>query len=324
MAERIYCAFNGDADGLCAMHQMRLWGGMKPDRLVTGVKRDIALLKRISELRNDLIYVFDVAIEKNITELKRLLENGCRVTWFDHHFAGQIPSGPNFVGRIDPSPDTNTAKIVAEQVGAPHAYWALIGLYGDNLHPVADDLARANGLEPEVASRLRELGELLNYNSYGQSLDDLTFDPAWLADMLEPFDHPLAFADELDVVERLRAARAGDLARAEAAERAQDNVILLPNESWARRVVGEFANRLARQAPDSAHAVLVDDGRGGYVVSVRSPLNNSELSAADLCLKFPTGGGRKRAAGINKLPGDALAAFIDAFNRHYEQGSDAG
>ena len=41
-----YDAFNGDADGLCALHQLRLAQPLEAV-LVTGVKRDIALLKRI-------------------------------------------------------------------------------------------------------------------------------------------------------------------------------------------------------------------------------------------------------------------------------------
>ena len=36
--------FNGDADGLCALHQLRLAEPLADAQLVTGVKRDIALL----------------------------------------------------------------------------------------------------------------------------------------------------------------------------------------------------------------------------------------------------------------------------------------
>ena len=37
--------FNGDADGLCALHQLRL-AEPRESVLVTGVKRDIALVER--------------------------------------------------------------------------------------------------------------------------------------------------------------------------------------------------------------------------------------------------------------------------------------
>ena len=39
--------FNGDADGLCALQQLRL-DGAPLGALITGVKRDIALLARVS------------------------------------------------------------------------------------------------------------------------------------------------------------------------------------------------------------------------------------------------------------------------------------
>ena len=43
-----HCAFNGDADGLCALQQLRLAGELDPQvRLVSGVKRDIELLRRV-------------------------------------------------------------------------------------------------------------------------------------------------------------------------------------------------------------------------------------------------------------------------------------
>lgn len=37
--------FNGDADGICALHQLRLVNPIE-SKLVMGVKRDIALLKK--------------------------------------------------------------------------------------------------------------------------------------------------------------------------------------------------------------------------------------------------------------------------------------
>ena len=41
-----YDVFNGDADGLCALHQLRLANPALAE-LVTGVKRDIKLLDRV-------------------------------------------------------------------------------------------------------------------------------------------------------------------------------------------------------------------------------------------------------------------------------------
>ncbi len=103
-----------------------------------------------------------------------------------------------------------------------------------------------------------------------------------------------------------------------AAEKTSDTtaVFILPNEAWARRVSGVFSNQLTNDHPDRAHAVVTATSQGEYLVSVRAPLNNRQ-GAADLCRRFPTGGGRAAAAGINNLPAGMLTDFIDAFEASY-------
>ncbi|MDP1933523.1 MAG: acetyltransferase, partial [Nitrosomonas sp.] len=51
-----YYVFNGDADGLCALHQLRL---VDPEiaSLITGVKRDIKLLDRVEANAGDRVTV---------------------------------------------------------------------------------------------------------------------------------------------------------------------------------------------------------------------------------------------------------------------------
>ena len=92
--------------------------------------------------------------------------------------------------------------------------------------------------------------------------------------------------------------------------------VLLPDEKWARRVSGVYGNALANESPDRAHAVLTDRPDGTYLVSVRAPLNNKQ-AADTLCMEFPTGGGRKAAAGINALPPEMLNQFLDRLNDTY-------
>ena len=43
--------FNGDADGICALHQLRLAKPLQ-SLLITGVKRDVALLSRVPVRRD--------------------------------------------------------------------------------------------------------------------------------------------------------------------------------------------------------------------------------------------------------------------------------
>jgi hypothetical protein len=65
-----------------------------------------------------------------------------------------------------------------------------------------------------------------------------------------------------------------------------------------------------------AHAVITPSRYGDYSVSVRAPLANPQ-GADTLCMSFETGGGRKAAGGINKLPKDALDTFLDRFAKQF-------
>jgi hypothetical protein len=93
-------------------------------------------------------------------------------------------------------------------------------------------------------------------------------------------------------------------------------VYILPDTAWARRVSGVYSNDLASAHPGRGHAVLTEKPNGNYLVSVRAPLHDKQ-GAAELCMQFPTGGGRAAAAGINDLPRDSLETFIAAFDRAY-------
>ena len=51
--------FNGDADGICALTQLRN-ADPRDTRLVTGVKRDIELVARVEAVAGDVVTVLDV------------------------------------------------------------------------------------------------------------------------------------------------------------------------------------------------------------------------------------------------------------------------
>ena len=59
-----YDLFNGDADGICALLQLRL-AEPRDATLVTGVKRDINLMARIQPEAGDEVTVLDVSMDKN-------------------------------------------------------------------------------------------------------------------------------------------------------------------------------------------------------------------------------------------------------------------
>ena len=56
--------FNGDADGICALIQLRKTSPQQA-QLVTGVKRDINLLKYVEATPEHHISVLDISFDKN-------------------------------------------------------------------------------------------------------------------------------------------------------------------------------------------------------------------------------------------------------------------
>jgi hypothetical protein len=201
-------------------------------------------------------------------------------------------------------------------LGGRHLIWAVVAAFGDNLHEAALRAAAPLSLLPEQLELLRELGECLNYNAYGETVEDLHFPPETLYRTLHPYPDPFAFIAGEEAFGLLRQGYADDLARAAAlapeTETPRCALYILPDAAWSRRVSGAFGNRLAQQRPDRACAVLTPRRDGAYTVSVRAPLN-APSGADELCRQFETGGGRKAAAGINRLPADGVGAFAERF-----------
>jgi len=308
-------AFNGDADGLCALQQLRLAEDFEPAELITGPKRRTTLLTGVSAGAGDEVTVFDVSFHANREGVQRLLAAGARVRYFDHHHAGQLPGHERLEAHIDLSPSTCTSVIVNRYLDSKYQAWAAVGAYGDNLA----ETGRSLNNTPE----LEKLGVLLNYNSYGESEDDLFFPPAELHRRLAAHADPLDFIQD-DAYHRLASGYAEDMQRARdlrpVAARQHAAVYVLPDASWARRASGALANRLARAAPGRAHAMLSPNSAGGMQVSVRAPAARPSGAAA-LCLDYATGGGREAAAGINHLPMDSVGDFTDRFIRYFDRDS---
>ena len=303
--------FNGDADGLCALHQLRL-AAPAESRLVTGPKRDIALLERVDAAAGDRVTVLDISLDRNRAALERLLARGVSVQWFDHHYAGAIPQHPLLEAHIDTAPEMCTSAIVDRHLGGRFRAWAVAAAYGDGLARTADALADSIGLDAGERGTLRALGEDLNYNAYGDTEADLCVPPADLYRELAPYADPLRFAADAAIVARLHAGRLADMSKALAVKPHCAGVYVLPAEAWARRASGTLANDLAAAAPDRAHAVLVPGADDGYRVSIRAPRTAPQGCAA-LAREFATGGGREAAAGIDHLPAAELDRFIERF-----------
>ncbi|WP_028214592.1 hypothetical protein [Paraburkholderia mimosarum] len=310
---------NGDADGLFALHQLRL---ATPHNavLITGPKRDNALLARVTASPGDHVTALDLSFDVNRAAVLALLERGVTIDYVDHHVATGLPRHPLLHTDIDTAPDVCTSMLVDRRLGGRYRPWAVAAAFGDNLPGAAHRLSQLDGIDSDDEATLRELGENVNYAGYGDSLDDLLFAPAALYALLEPYADALEFVGACPVLATIGQARREDLALActqrPAATSSGAEVYTLPAERWARRVRGAFANRLALATPERAHAVLTPASEGFWTVSVRAPLA-APFGADSFCRRFG-GAGRAGAAGIGHLPCAALDAFVDAFHRAYD------
>ncbi|GAA6137242.1 hypothetical protein NBRC116583_09890 [Arenicella sp. 4NH20-0111] len=315
-----YDCFNGDADGICALTQIRL-SDPKESVLVTGIKRDIKLLDRVQSQAGDSILVLDISLDKNRSGLERVLSSGAEVFYCDHHFAGEIPTHPLLTTHISTAADVCTSLLINRKLKGQYLDWAVVGTFGDNLKQSARRLAEPLSLTESQLIQLENLGIYLNYNGYGASLDDLYFNPAELFQKTVQYKSAFEFIESDGSTFRiLEEGYLSDMNNASKSipthESDEAAVYMLPNQPWARRVSGVFGNELANQHPGRAHAVITEKQNGRFVVSVRAPLERKS-GADEVCRQFETGGGRAAAAGINDLDADELDRFIGVLAEFY-------
>jgi hypothetical protein len=316
---KYFDVFNGDADGICALHQLRL-ANPRQAELVTGVKRDIELLKRVAAAAGDCVTVLDVSLERNRDALLRLLDLGAKVRYFDHHAVGELPSHPGLETFIDQAGGVCTSMLVDRYLEGRYRIWAVVAAFGDQLPESALRLGGSLALDAPQLQALRSLGEDLNYNAYGETLADLLVAPAELYRVVSRFVDPFRLSAQEPLVRRLGEQRGADMAQAlrVAPYRSAHNfdAFMLPDAAWSRRVSGSFANYLAQRDPVRAHAVLTPSARGGYAVSVRAPRTGG-TPAAEICGRFPTGGGRREAGGIDQLEPRRLDELLGVLEQSY-------
>ena len=314
--------FNGDADGICALQQLRLHEPRPEARLLSGVKRDIALLTQATEESNTAFTVLDISLDKNRESLDKILaaHSGNTVFYADHHYAGELPDAEGFTAHIDPQPLICTSLIINQLLAGKYGLWAIVGAFGDNLDESAEQLGQQLGIEQAAFAQLKETGILLNYNGYGASLEDLFFDPVDLFRQVHPYSNPLDFYADAEALQVLKKGYQSDMEQAMSFDPMHQDtsgrVYQLPAQAWSRRVAGVYSNTLARQQPELAHALLTENADQSLRISVRAPLCNRN-GADILCRQFPSGGGRAAAAGINALPSDQLDDFIRAFSEQF-------
>ena len=317
--------FNGDADGIFSLIQLRKVKPVEAEQqvLITGVKRDISLVKQISteQAQGAAITVLDISFDKNNTALEPLLALSDSVFYCDHHQAKSLFSHPKLTALIDTAPTVCTALLINQYLDNAQPLWAVTAAFGDGLDKPAVALAQQLGLSGEQQAQLKQLGMLVNYNGYGACEADLHFAPAALYQQLMTYDTPFAvIADAQSPFAVLKAGYDADLAKARACQPLRDDpavlAVQLDNAPWAARISGSYGNILAAENPDKAVVIASSNADGSLTISLRAPKSNPR-GAADICSQFPTGGGREGAAGVNALEPVQLSHFIEMVTQYY-------
>lgn len=252
--------FNGDADGITALHQWRL-AYPAESTLITGVKRDIQLLENIPAKNNQELTVFDISLKSNRKFLDDHLRLKSRITWFDHHQPGTpLPEHQYLTLHLDQTPNTCTSNIVNRLLGGKYLKWAVVGAFGDSLYELGVELAKKAGCTESERQELEELGTLINYNAYGDSLEDLHFQPLQVYQEMQDFVDPSGFCQSSQIFKGLRLGFKDDFShlvdiRMDDFE-SNGAIAYLPDEKWARRLIGTYANQLSSQSPNRPHAIL--------------------------------------------------------------------
>ncbi len=283
------------------------------------MKREVELLGQVPpETHGAEITVLDISMAVNAAALRALLEGGNRVRWFDHHEAGRVPKSGLLEAHLDASPSVCTSLLVDRHLGGRERLWAIAAAFGDNLSERAQELA-AGLAAPEIEA-LQEIGETLNYNAYGEERADLCAWPAEVYHDLHAYTAPFDYRKRSTLFARIFSQKQKDEGALRAAQeiyRGAEGVVLALDEgAAARRLLGIFANEIARREPALAHGVLVRLKSGGFRVSLRAPLERP-CGASRLALQFPSGGGRAGAAGINHLPESDRDLFISKFKEAF-------
>lgn len=206
--------FNGDVDGICSLVQLRLANPINSE-LITGVKRDIELLGRVDVEKASQVTVLDVSMQKNHDALLNLLSKNIDVFYVDHHNPREQINHPYIEALIDMHPNKCTALIINEYLNNAYELWAITAAFGDNLASVAEDYAKKIHLDESKISKLKSLGQHINYNGYGSSISDLFFLPDELYARCVKYRSPLDFIDDnAEIIKVLESGYNSDLAQA--------------------------------------------------------------------------------------------------------------
>jgi len=256
--------FTGDGDGIFSLLQLRQVDPRPDAERITGVKRDIKLFSRLADRagQGDRVTALDISMAKNTAGLTQVLSDGADVFYVDHHQTGAVPDSENLTVITDDAKETCTAYLVDQHLRGAKAAGAVCGAHGDNVQKLAERIAASRSLDLPMG-RLRELGELVNYNAYGLTIDDLHIHPSDLFDILLAYPGPVEFLDDAHpIFETLHSGYRHDWDIAQSAREVdlsdEGTILSLPSGAASNRTGGLVGNALVRERPETALAVLTE------------------------------------------------------------------
>ena len=167
---------------------------------------------------------------------------------------------------------------------------------------------------------LKEIGETLNYNGYGNQESDLTVHPKDVYLDIQKYKSPFQYKKLSEIYNKINTQMKSDETELNSSEilhtSKTGNIILLPTQKHLldTRI---YSNKQTTDNPSKAFAILTNINEDTYRISIRSPKNNP-VGASKLALSFPTSGGREKdLVKINELPKTELKNFIEKFEYIY-------
>ncbi len=324
-----YGFFNGDADGIISMYLFNWYSGREMNEYYTGIKRDVELLRHAKDIESSNLFVFDVSMLSNEKYLKPLIDQDNTIRWYDHH---KLPDDENIrnsiLYKVSTDPKHCTAMMVEEYFSSSTMIaglrsWVICAAYGDNLHTTVQELNE--DMHPSFTQPTldiyKEVGETLNYNGYGNQESDLTVHPKEVFLDMCKYDNPKTYHAESEIFKKINTQMKQDASLLESSsetvhESEIGSIIILPEGSASIRYSGIYSNLLSMNNKSKAFAIMTVYDENNYKISIRAPQDNP-VGACDLALKFPTGGGREKAAGVNQLPCDQVDAFVEEFVKNF-------
>ena len=313
-----YDVFNGDTDGIFAWHQLRLAFPLNTIK-ISGVKRDVNLLRHVNPQKGDVVTVLDISHAKNRKDVLRILKTGATIEYFDHHDPAELIDDSNITYHIDTDPHMTTGRVVDSHVDNKNHIWSIATAFGDNHFDLALEMAITEGLDAEQTKLLKEIGLSINYNSYGKTENDLFFRIHDVVSMVEDCGQDVFNIAKHEIFLKLLNNFNSDMSTASCQEPYSINekgvIYIFPDEPWSHRILGAFSNHLVNLNKNSACAIAVLNSDHTYRISVRSSLNKP-YGAGNLCKIF-RGGGREKAGGIDDLKESDLPKFKEQFERAF-------